>query len=749
MSARDELQQLNTTVQQKFLAEKHVLSFEEFLEEFIEQPARHSRDAARYLRDCFDHFGTYSVNRAHGAVQRFRLFDQAFVGGDGHGSSPQGDRFRLVGQEALQGAFYDALGNFAREGRPNRLLLLHGPNGSAKSTFAACLMRALEHYSALDEGALYRFTWVFPTNNEEKVIGFGSRGRRPMTHDSFAHVDPARIAAKLGGALPEHPLLLLPVAERRALIERAYGKHGVQVAPPSLIAQGELAHNNAEVRDALLRAYGGDMSRVLAHVQVERYTISSRYRRGAVTIGPQMTVDASERQITADRTLAQLPAALSALSLFEPHGELVNGAGGLIEYSDLLKRPLDAWKYLLLAIESGHVALGFSLLPVNSVLLGSTNEAHLAAFRQHPEYESFRARLTLMRTGYLLDFNDERSIYDAQILPQVQIPVAPHTTFVAALWAVLTRLRRSDAKHYDDAGLGKLAASLTPLEKAYLYAEGTVPRRFSGEDAKTLRAGLTVVVDEFEHVAPYEGMFGVSPREVRTVLLDAAAHADVTGCLSPLDVLDRIEALCESDDYDFLQIDAEDGFHDPKAFVGKVRDVWVETVDDEVRTATNLVDDSQYDELFAQYVAEVSLWVKGEQVANAVTGKLQGPDDTLFTRVEDALGIEDADEFRRNLINRVAAHAIDHPGQDVRAAQVFPEYVQGIKDAYYLEHRGQIATRVRDMLRLIDEGAAGLEAQALGHAEQLRKALATQFGYSDPCARAALAMLLRERYLDD
>ena len=29
----------------------------------------------------------------------------------------------------------------------------------------------------------------------------------------------------------------------------------------------------------------------------------------------------------------------------------------MIEFSDLLKRPLDAWKYLLLAIEKGEVAL--------------------------------------------------------------------------------------------------------------------------------------------------------------------------------------------------------------------------------------------------------------------------------------------------------------------------------------------------------------------------------------------------------
>ena len=69
------------------------------------------------------------------------------------------------------------MANFAREGRVNKLILLHGPNGSAKSTFIGCLMRAMEHYSRQPEGALYRFNWVFPTESvAKKGIGFGGEG---------------------------------------------------------------------------------------------------------------------------------------------------------------------------------------------------------------------------------------------------------------------------------------------------------------------------------------------------------------------------------------------------------------------------------------------------------------------------------------------------------------------------------------------------------------------------------------------
>ena len=43
-----------------------------------------------------------------------------------------------------------------------------------------------------------------------------------------------------------------------------------------------------------------------------------------------MSVDAAERQITADRTLGELPGALSAVTLYETQGELVDGQGGVV-----------------------------------------------------------------------------------------------------------------------------------------------------------------------------------------------------------------------------------------------------------------------------------------------------------------------------------------------------------------------------------------------------------------------------------
>jgi serine protein kinase len=47
-------------------------------------------------------------------------------------------------------------------GPEKRVILLHGPVGSAKSTIVRLLKKAVEWYSRTPEGALYSFEWQLP-----------------------------------------------------------------------------------------------------------------------------------------------------------------------------------------------------------------------------------------------------------------------------------------------------------------------------------------------------------------------------------------------------------------------------------------------------------------------------------------------------------------------------------------------------------------------------------------------------------
>ena len=61
--ARQQLTSLADSTHEQYRAGRRVLSFDEFLDLFAAQPVRQGRDASRYLRDMFDHFGRETVAR--------------------------------------------------------------------------------------------------------------------------------------------------------------------------------------------------------------------------------------------------------------------------------------------------------------------------------------------------------------------------------------------------------------------------------------------------------------------------------------------------------------------------------------------------------------------------------------------------------------------------------------------------------------------------------------------------------------
>ncbi len=733
-------------VESRFRGGRRVLTFAEFLEMFDREPVRHSRDASRYVRDVFDHFGKTTVTHPWGEFTRFNLFDTPWEPRDGR-VLPRG---ALIGQEHVQSEIYRALSNFVREGRPNRLVLLHGPNGSAKSTIAACIMGALENYSSLDEGALYRFHWVFPSQKTIRgSLGFSHEKNASSATQSFAHLPDEEIDAKLSVEVRDHPLFLVPVPERQRLLDAAYKRVGVTEPPNEWIARGQLSHKSQQVFEALLSSYRGSYTDVLKHVQVERYFISRRYRTGAVTIGPQLSVDAAERQITMDRSLQSLPASLQAVTLYEAKGELIDAAGGLLEFSDLLKRPLDAFKYLQLSVETGEVALTAQNVQLNCVMMGSANELHLDAFREHAEFASFQGRLELARVPYLRSYTQERLIYDTYVVPQVRRHVAPHATESAALFAVFTRMRKPNPDRYSRS-VGAIVSTLTGVEKADLYALGRAPERLDAESQKTLRAAIRDLWVESEAYPIYEGRIGASPREMRVALLDAA-QSTAFKCLNPQAVLDEIEALCQrKNEFEWLQQDVVvGGYHDVKAFRDTLHSRLLSAWEYELYVASGVVKEEQYAELFDRYVQHVSAWVKKERLYNRVTRQSEDADEKMMVEVERLLEVRsEPQEWRQQMIGAIAAWALDHPGHKLDAPQVFPQYIRRMREAIFADRRPAVARLARDMVLVAREEGSGVDGERRRAAEATIEGMIERFGYCRECATDAATALVRKRFHD-
>lgn len=726
------------TLHQQFTDQQHVMSFSEYLEAFEAQPTRHLRDAARYLLDAIDFFGKETVDAPWGKETRFKIFDQAF-------GSPEE---RLVGQEATQMNIREAVASQVRDGKVNRLILIHGPNGSAKSTTIRNLFNGLDYFSTLEEGALHRFRWIFPTRKTAHgTIGFGARLSRDHIA-SFAHLEDDEIDATLECEVRDHPLLLLPVPDRLALIKTVLEKAGISdFQIPEHFLRDSLCHRCRQVADALIRTHKGDLRKVLAHVQVERWTMSRRYQRGTVQVGPQMSTDAGQRQITADRSLAALPVELQNMTLFETFGSLVDGSSGIVEFEDMLKRPLESFKYLLNTIETGEVLLGSSILKLNTVLMATTNDAMLEAFREHHEFQSFRDRITLVAVPFIMRRSVEQQIYELQLVPKVERHVAPHAVAAVAYWAVLSRLLKPSKEHYPES-LQPIIEKLSAGQKAELYDSGTLPEGLSEAEGAALLGAISDIRNEHMSSWSYEGRYGPSPRLIRQVLLRASMSDNVT-CLSPYAVLDELDAICgKVREYPFLEREVEEGgYHDFRAFVGHVEEWVLEQIERDVRTASGLVEESRYLDLLSRYVSHVRYVVKGEKVRSETTGQDEDPDESMMQSVEEKLGITgDKDDFRKGLISRIAAWALEHPKQKVDVEKIFPEYLRRIRDAYFQEHRKKVVKVAKNALTLLSDGADSLEAPLREAAVQMMTALKDQFGYCDDCMKDSLARLISKRF---
>jgi len=748
--ARRFLDSVGTAVKSAYAEQRSLLSFEEYIEVFLTSPRTQARSAPQYLRDALDHFGSEELETPVGTVRRWRAFDLDF--------EPGARASRVAGHEEVQQALYRALSNFVRLGRANKLVLLHGPNGSAKSSILQALTRAAEAYSRLPGGALYRYHWVFPSEKRLRggaTMGFGPA---PSAGDpaSFAHLEGDAIESRLACPLKDHPLLLLPREDRRGLLENACLRDapaGGDFVLSDQLLQGQPCAFCQQVFTALLGAYHGDVLQVLRHVQVERFYISGRYQQAAASVEPQLRVDADVRQVTSDRSHAALPPSLHSLALLEPWGPLVAANRGILDFADLLKRPPEAFKYLLGFAESGQVSLDGVLLALDVVLVGSTNEEQLAGYQEHPElrdfFRSFQGRLELVRVPYLRRLSQEREIYDAQISRSaVGKHIAPHATEVAARWAVLTRLKKPVRDRYP-ALVRPVVDGLTPAEKLRLYDRGEAPDRLTLAQAKELRKLLPDLYHESDVYPHYEGRTGASAREIKTALYNAA-QSPVHRCLTPLAVLEELAALCRDAALpQSLREEVVDGYHDPSAFVREVEGWYLDVLDEEIRDSMGLVSEAQYRELFGRYVTQVSHWVKGERIRNRITGVDEPASEERMVEFEGFVmpAGEDRSTFRRAIISAIGAFRLDHPdGPAIDLHRIFPDLFRRLRDHYHEERKRQLRRSKEHLLQFLSDGRAALDERTRRQVADTLERMRGRYGYCEHCAQEAILFLLQRRY---
>src|ERR1700731_3275457 len=124
-------------------------TFDEYLDIVREHPTV-TRNAYQRLYDMILSHGTEEIYENKEKVTRFKFFNEFATRYD---DAIYGLDRTLV---QLVNTFKSAAYGYGTE---RRVLLLHGPVGSSKSTIARLLKRGLEEYSRSDDGMVCSFAW--------------------------------------------------------------------------------------------------------------------------------------------------------------------------------------------------------------------------------------------------------------------------------------------------------------------------------------------------------------------------------------------------------------------------------------------------------------------------------------------------------------------------------------------------------------------------------------------------------------
>ncbi len=567
-----------------------------------------------------------------------------------------------------------------RYGTERRVILLHGPVGSSKSTIARLFKRGLEEYSRTPEGAVYTFEWLLP-EGLSPIAGGQPFFKCPMH---------------------EEPLRLIPPDWRpRALVEL-----GINAPDHERVrVDGDLDPACRLIFRELMAHHKGDWSKVTTHVRVRRLILSEQDRVGIGTFQPKDEKNQDSTELTGDinyRKIAEFGSD-SDPRAFNFDGEFNIANRGLIEFIEVLKLDV-AFLYDLLGASQEHKIKPkkFAQTDIDEVIVGHTNEAEYKKLLSNEFMEALRDRTVKIDIPYITRISEEKKIYEkdynaAKIRGK---HIAPHTLETAAMWAVLTRLE--DPKKHN----------LTLVQKMKLY------------DGKTLPGFTQDNIKELRKEAQREGMDGISPRYIQDKISNALVSDRGEGCVNPFMVMNELESGLRHHSL----ITSDEQRKQFTMLLGLVKQEYEDIVKNEVQRAIS-ADEEAIAKLCANYIDNIKAYTQKEKVKNKYTGQDEEPDERLMRSIEDKIDIPESrkDEFRREIMNYIGALAVEGRHFDFRTN----ERLQKALELKLFEDQ-------KDSIKLTSLVSAVIDRDTQEKIDVVKNRMIRNYGYCEICATDVL-----------
>ena len=649
----------------QFRKKNWVGTFEDYLD-LVRQKPEVARNAFERVYDMIVSGGTTVYEELRGERRsHYRFFDD-----------PDNDgRDAVFGLDESLEDFVNALKSAAKGyGIEKRVLLLHGPVGSSKSTIARLLKRGLERYTATEGGALYTLGWTSEDTGEVQWC--------PM-HEEPLHLIPERFRDDVSAQLNA---------------ERAEGEYRPRIF-------GELCPYCRFMYTERLKKYLGDWTKVVHDVRVKRIVLSEQDRMGVGTFQPKDEKNQDSTELTGDinyRKIAEFGSD-SDPRAFNFDGEFNVANRGIIEFIEVLKLDV-AFLYDLLGASQEHKVKPkkFAQTDIDEVIVGHTNEPEYRRLQNNEFMEALRDRTVKVDIPYVTKLSDEIKIYEKDYNPKKVKGkhIAPHTIEMAAMWAVLTRLEPPNN------------ASLTLLQKLKLYNGKTLPG-FTEDNIKEMR-------DE----AVGEGMHGISPRYVQDKISNAlVAHLDAKS-INPFMVMNELEAGLKHHSL----ITSEELKAKYRELLVVVKEEYENIVKNEVQRAI-AADEDALKRLCGNYIDNVKAYTQREKVRNKFTAQYEEPDERLMRSIEEKIDIPDSrkDDFRREIMNYIAALMIDGKTFDYKS-----------NERLYKALQLKLFEDQKDTIKLTSLVSQVVDKDTQAKIDVVKGRLIRDFGYDDESATDVL-----------
>lgn len=586
----------------EYLALNEKMTFEEYIEKVQSNP-KLARNSFQYVYDMIMEAGVVKFERYRKTCTRYNFFKDC--------DSPIFGLEETL--EDLVDFIHGAAGHYGTE---KRVLLLHGPVGSSKSTICRRLKRGLEAYSKTDAGAWYTYKWVGLPIEADKL--------GPAIYTDDTDICP----------MNENPIKLMPKAMRDVFMKQINEIHAGLTPNKSdvykLVCDGDLNPRCKLFMKMLLERYNGNWLEVVKnHIVVIRRVHSEIDRVGIGTFQPKDEKNQDSTELTGDMNFSKIGhfGSDSDSRAFNFDGEFQVANRGICEFIEMLKLA-NEFLYDLLGASQEHQIKPkkFAQIVVDEFIIAHTNNPEYEKLKDNRFMEALRDRTVKIDVPYLTRWSDEVKVLEQDYGPgKVPQHIMPHTLEIAAFFAVISRLETDE--------------KLNLTDKAKLY------------DGKALPGWTEDSVKEYRDRYPDEGMTrGVSARYIQCAISNCLARRK--DYINVFHVMSELKSgIGESS----LITNIEDRKHYEYCIELATKEL-DEILKKEVQRAL-VADEKAMERLCNKYLDNVFAYVNNEKMTNPITGAFIDPDERLMRSIEEKAGITDrgCNDFRQAIATSIAS----------------------------------------------------------------------------------------------